>query len=185
MSDEDRSKRVADRYGAAVTVLIRNVAGHDWGWFSREDSRMHVQTVDEDSLKGPNKAKAWLETAGKRTFEPAGGKLSGSEWKKLEAKVRAERDDLESKWSVFMVKNHWLKADLKGSVVTLTAYPGMHNAFTRTFDLQRIYPGAYPYWDQNLPKLDLESSPGLLAVGPNDDPDHRDHLELTEFLFIS
>jgi hypothetical protein len=175
---------VAERFKASMAVLIRNVAGHDWGWFSREDPRMHVQTVDEGSLTGRNKSKAWLENRGRRVFEPADDKLSGSDWKKLKAKVDAERAVLESKWSVFMVKNGWIKAEVKGSIITLTAYPGAHNAFTRTIDLRRIFPGAYPHWDKNPPKLDLESSPGLLAVGPEDDPDDRDHLELREFLFV-
>ena len=77
-----------------------------------------------------------------------------------------------------------VKPTIDGSVVTLTAYPGTHNSFTRSFDLRRIFPGAYPYWDKHPAKLDLESSPGLLAVGPEPNPDMRDHIELTEFLFV-
>jgi hypothetical protein len=60
---------------------------------------MHVQTVDKDALSGPNKAKAWLENRGRRVFEPAGGNISGKQWKQLEACVRADREDLESKWT--------------------------------------------------------------------------------------
>lgn len=176
-------KRVAERFITGMAVMIRNVAGHNWGWFSREDPRMHVQTVDKDSLNGLNKSKAWLERKGSRIFEPAVGTLTASEWKKLKTKVDAERKVLESRWSAFMVENGWLKVTLKGSIVTLTAYPGSHNSFTRQFDLRKIFPGAYPRWDRTPILLDLDSSPGLLAVGPDANPDHRNHLELTEFLF--
>lgn len=164
MSDQ-RSKTVTERFVTEMAVMIRNVAGHDWGWFSREDLRMHVQTVEEDARTGPNKAKAWLEDKGTRTFEPALGKLSGSEWKKLEAEIRAERDVLESRWGTFMIENDWINANLKGSVITLTAYPGSHNSFTRPINLRRIFPGAYPEWDKKPPTVDFDKEHGLLRVG--------------------
>ena len=50
-----------------MPVIIRNVPpGFNWGWYSREDPCMHVQTLD-----GPE-YKIWLEEAGKRVFEPVG-----------------------------------------------------------------------------------------------------------------
>ena len=144
---------------------------------------MHIQTVDKNALKGPHQAKAWLETKGVRSFQPATGKLSGPEWKRLKGKVDLDRDVIESKWSVFMVENDWVKADLNGHIVTLTAYPNTHNSFTRQLDLKQLFPGAYPAWGQKTPKLDLKSSPGLLAVGPEDNPDDRNHIELQQVLF--
>jgi hypothetical protein len=49
-------------------VILRNVpAGYHWGWYSREDQRMHLQTVDS---KHSNQYKVWLERDGKRAFEP-------------------------------------------------------------------------------------------------------------------
>jgi hypothetical protein len=179
----ESATKVARCHIEAMAVLIRNVAGHNWGWFSQEDQRMHVQTVDKESLYAPRKVKAWLEARGKRVFEQAEGNLTGSEWKAIKAKVEADRGLLESKWSVFAAENGWLKVTLKGSIVTLTAYQGTHNSFSRTLDLKKIFPGAYPSWACEQVKLDLVSSPGLLAVGPEDNPDHRNHLELRKYLF--
>jgi hypothetical protein len=172
----------------AMAVAIRNVAGHNWGWFSREDERMHVQTVEPDALKGPKKAKAWLENRGRRVFEPeVMGGLGGSDWKKVKVRVDAEREVLESLWIHFMIQNDWIKADLKGSVVTVTAYPGSHNSFTRTLDLRRRFPGAYKYaptWDERPPKIDFDKEHGLLRIGTENNLDHRDHIDLGEFLFV-
>ena len=184
-NDNDKATKVAERFKAAMAVMSRNVAGHNWGWFSREDQRMHIQTVEDDAREGPNKAKAWLENRGRRTFERAVvGKLDGKDWKKLEAKVRAERNVLESCWVHFMISNKWLNADLNGSVVTITAYSSKHNNFTRTIDLRRIYPGAYPRWDTTPPTVDFDEEHGLLRVGTEENADHRNHVELSEFLFI-
>ena len=169
----------------AMAVILRGTANRNWGWFSREDERLHLQTVDKDAMRGPKKAKVWLENKGRRIFEIAApGDLTSKEWKKLETAVSGKRDLIESRWTAFMVEHHWLAATIEESAVTLTAYPGTHNRFTRTIDLVAIFPGAYPRGKRPPSKVDLESSPGLLAVGPQDDPDERNHLALHEFLFV-
>jgi hypothetical protein len=184
-NEKEAAKKVAKRVKKAMAVLIRNVAGHNWGWFSREDERMHVQTVDTASMVGPAKAKAWLETRGRRTFEPTVmGATSPKDWKKLEAQVRVERDVLERRWIHFMVENGWIKATLKGSIITVTAYPGTHNSFTRTIDLRPTFPGAYPHWDTNPPIVDFDRENGMLRVGRQANPDYRNHLDMGEFLFV-
>lgn len=124
---EDLTKKVAERYQekTAMAVVIRNVARHNWGWFSREDPRMHLQTVDEDSLRGPSKIKVWLEFNGKRVFELAEGQISSPDLKKLRDKVETERENIEDRWANFMYQNGWLKYQLNGSTLTLTAYPGV------------------------------------------------------------
>jgi hypothetical protein len=171
-----------------MAILIRGAAGHDWGWYSREDQRMHVQTVDADARSGPLKAKAWLENRGRRTFERAvSGKLSGSEWSELQSKVAADREGLEDLWIAFMIRNDWLKASLRGSSVTLTAYPGTAQSFTRTIDLREQFPGAYqhrPTWDENPPVVEFDREHGLLTVGYDPSLDTRDHLSLREHLFV-
>jgi len=46
-----------------MAVIIRNVPPtYNWGWFSREDPRMHVQTVDRVHLH--LNYKIWLEREG-------------------------------------------------------------------------------------------------------------------------
>ena len=64
-----RPKQQARR--SAMPVILRNVpAGYNWGWYSREDPRMHLQVVD-DAHKGLG-YRVWLEARGKRVFEPEG-----------------------------------------------------------------------------------------------------------------
>ncbi len=189
MSDGDTSKRVLARFKAAMAVILRNVADHNWGWFSREDQRMHLQTVDEDAIKGPRKVRVWLENKGKRTFELSEGSLSGPQLKKLKARVDAERDQIEVHWVVFMIKNGWLKVQLKGRVVTLTAYPGTHNSFTREINLSREFPGAYPAdpqfsWESRNVQADLDAEHCALAVGPEKNKDDREHILLTKVMFV-
>ena len=130
-------KNVVDRFQkkTAMAVVLRNVADHNWGWFSREDPRMHLQTVDPQAQKERTEAKVWLEAKGQRTFELAEGDISGPNLKKLRAKVTADRQYIETLWVGFMIENGWLKAEIAESVVTLTAYPGQHNAFTRKINL--------------------------------------------------
>ena len=51
---------------AAMAVILRDVpAGHNWGWFSREDARMHLQTLDRKHF---GLYKIWLERAGRRAL---------------------------------------------------------------------------------------------------------------------
>lgn len=172
----------------AMAVVIRNIADHDWGWFSREDERMHLQTVEEGARSGPKRAKVWLEDRGKRICTLDDGKVSGSDLRKLWAKIKAERANIESRWIHFMIQNGWLKAELAGSVVTLTAYPKSHNKFTRTIDLREEFPGAYSDrvvepWDEHPPKIALDGKHAALAVGREVALDDRSHIDLTKWIF--
>jgi hypothetical protein len=181
---EDLTKKVAERYQekTAMAVVIRNVARHNWGWFSREDPRMHLQTVDEDSLRGPSKVKVWLESKGKRVFELAEGQISGPDLKKLRDRVETERENIEDRWANFMYQNGWLKYQLNGSTLTLTAYPGGHNSFTRTVDLGKEYPGMD--WDRAPMYVDFDVTTGaLLAVGPENNMDARIHIPTSVILW--
>lgn len=177
------ASRVASHSVEAMSVILRNVAGQNWGFFSNEDKRMHLQTVGGGSRSGRNKVKVWLEARGKRIFELAEGSPKKFELNVLSNKVETDRENIEDKWAVFMVDNDWVNVEITNRIVTITAYPDSHNSFLRRIDLSQYYPGAYPRWDTVRPRLDLKSSPGLLAVGPNDDPDDRNHILLSEVLF--
>jgi len=175
-----------------MEVLIRDVAGHNWGWFSKEDQRMHIQTVERGSLEGPTRVKVWLENRGKRTFQIAEGNLSGLDAKKLKAKVEEVRGQLQDLWTFFMVNHDWLKAELRGSVITLIAYPDSHNGFERTIDLRERFPGAYrhpgllydqPGWEVNPPDVDFDKTLGLLTVGHAKNLDDRNHILVSDILF--
>jgi hypothetical protein len=77
----------------------------------------------------------------------------------------AERGRLEVKWVVFMLANGWLDANLRDSVVTLTAYPGDHNTYERTFDLNVPvfmdirWVTAKPHWTVYVTKVGKKSVP--------------------------
>jgi hypothetical protein len=124
-----------------MAVILRGVPkGFDWGWFSREDPRMHLQTVDSKNL---NRYKVWLEASGKRAFEPV-GKLPGKTLKALEAEVKKLRRHIESRWTNLMIENDWLTLRMSGREITLTAYPGVPGArFVRTFDIADYFPARY------------------------------------------
>jgi hypothetical protein len=186
---EDITKKVAARFQekTAMAVILRNVVNHNWGWFSREDQRMHLQTVDEGSLKGPSEVKVWLENKGKRIFELSTGKLSGSDLKKLKAKVEADRAQIEIQWTIFMISNQWLRAEISGSLVTLTAYHQSHNRFIRLLELRKEFPGAYydgaGSWDRNEVFVDLDPEHCALAVGTEKRMDDRNHFRLDKLLW--
>ena len=183
---ESVQKRVLVRFEkAAMAVVLRNVAGHNWGWFSREDPRMHLQTVDDQTRSGHDSAKVWLEKRGKRICQPAAGKV---DLRKLSQEVQAERRNIETRWIAFMIRNGWLRAELDGHTVTLTAYPSSHNSFKRTIDLREEFPGAYNEgprsYDREAPLLYLDPSTSALAVGIEQNPDDRDHIDLTKWVFV-
>jgi hypothetical protein len=172
-----------------MAVVLRNVAGHNWGWFSREDQRMHLQTVDDGAREGRQRAKVWLEERGKRTFDLADGRLSRGELDRLASAVAEERRNIESRWIAWMIDKGWLDVELAGSVVTLSAYPHSHHAFARTLDLRDEFPGASSdrvvrSWELHPPRVDLDPEHALLAVGQDPDRDRRHHLDLAEILFL-
>ncbi len=183
-------KNVVQRFRekTAMAVVLRSVVKHDWGWFSREDPRMHLQTVEQGAREGRAKAKVWLETRGERDFEWAEGTISGQDRKKLLLEIEANRANIESRWVAFMISNQWLKADLSGSIVILTAYPGDHNTFVRKIDLKRLFPGSYaknvqPNWAERTIQVSLDDTTATLAVGPEARADDRNHLDLGPILW--
>ena len=116
----------------AMTVVLRNVPpGYNWGWYSREDQRMHLQTVDREHR---NQYKVWLEKKGSRVFEPA-GQIPARVLKSLKAEVASKRRHIEGRWGSFMIRNVWLQLHVALPLVSITAYPNTPNKFTRIIDL--------------------------------------------------
>lgn len=117
-----------------MSVILHDVPpGFDWGWYSREDPRMHLQVVDEEhKVLG---YKFWLEQNGKRIFEPE-GTISAKILRSLQAVVSSKRRAIDDRWVSFMIRKNWLQCHFAGSQVTLVAYPGTPNSFTRTIDLR-------------------------------------------------
>ena len=120
-----------------MPVILRNVpAGYNWGWYSREDPRMHLQVVD-DQHKRLN-YRIWLEARGTRVFEPV-GEIPAKVLKKLQPEVESWRPTIEAKWTNMMIRKQWLTLTLRGAVITLVAYPNTPNRFVRTIDLNQHF----------------------------------------------
>ncbi|MCS6975702.1 MAG: hypothetical protein NZM31_01660 [Gemmatales bacterium] len=117
-----------------MPVILRDVPpGYHWGWYSREEPRMHLQIVDRQHLHLGYKV--WLEDRGKRVFQPEPG-IPAKVLKALREACQRERQRIEADWVSFMIVNGWLSFRLKGSVVELTAYPGQRHSFRRSLDLK-------------------------------------------------
>jgi len=117
---------------AMPKILEDTPPGYDWGWYSREDPRMHLQVLVP---KRPTEQyKVWLETRGRRTFEPA-TPIKNNILKVLRTAVQQHRRYIEDRWASLMIRQGWLEAHLAIPRVTLVAYPNTPNTFTRTVDL--------------------------------------------------
>lgn len=113
-----------------MAVIIKGVpGGHNWGWYSREDPRMHVQLLDEVPSW-----KVWLEEKGERVFEPT-DKVPAKLLKPLQAFVEEHRLAVEDKWVRFMLDKDWLHLHITLPKLTLVAYPSMPTKFVREIDL--------------------------------------------------
>jgi hypothetical protein len=113
-----------------MPVILRDIPpGHKWGWYSREEPRMHLQSVDES-----NDYKVWLEEKGKRVFEPI-GKVPAKVLKALGAVVNEHRLFIEDNWTRFMLSKGWLALHVALPKLTLVAYPAWPTKFARIIDL--------------------------------------------------
>jgi len=153
----DPDSRLRARYGGDAVIVFRGVLGTVWGWFTREDPRMHLQTVNES---GARAYKVWLERDGMRVFEPA-GRMPAKLRLALEKRVAAERSAVEAKWTNFMIEKGWLHARLDGSVVHLVAYPGTGGELRRSVDLLQELPGLA---DRRLERDDVRLDPEFASL---------------------
>src|SRR5205814_1169423 len=103
--------------------------GHKWGWYSREDPRMHLQSVDEQHAY-----KVWLEEKGQKCFDPV-GKIPAKVLKPLREAVEERRQLIADNWVRFMLDNGWLALHIALPRLTLVAYPSFPGKFVREIDL--------------------------------------------------
>jgi hypothetical protein len=113
-----------------MSVIVRGVpAGHKWGWFSREEQRMHLQSVDDQ-----HDYKVWLEEKGERVFEPV-GKIPAKVVKALREYVAEHRLLVEDNWARLMLAKGWVDLHIALPTLTLVAYPNTPSKFVREIDL--------------------------------------------------
>src|SRR5262245_12333499 len=129
----DRGRK---RSGNSMAVILRDVpGGYNWGWYSREDPRMHLQTVADVHR---NLYKVWLEKKGTRVFEPVGA-IPAKVLKKLQSEVAKLRRHIEGRWASFMIMNRWLQLHVTLPEVSITLYPGTPNRFARKVNLENWF----------------------------------------------
>lgn len=162
-----------------MTIVLRDVPpGYNWGWFSREDQRMRLQTVDR---KHQVEYKVWLESSGKRVFEPA-GPIPAAISKKLRAEVARRRAPVEAEWVHLMLEHRWIKHEVHGTIVTLTAYPRTAGKIERTIDLVD-YLG--PDWAAKVKPEDvtLNSEFSVIALFPKQPESRQPFIRIPEILW--
>jgi hypothetical protein len=125
-----------------MAVQLRNVPpGWNWGWFSREDQRMHLQPVDAKHITAGYRV--WLEDRGKRVVQ-AEGDIPAKVLRRLESDLSKHRGSIEDDWTRLMLQKDWIILSLTGSIVTIVAYPHVPGSgFARTLDLADHLPALY------------------------------------------
>lgn len=114
----------------AMAVILKGIpGGHNRGWYSREEPRMHLQSVEEK-----HDFKVWLEEKGERAFEPV-SKVPAKVLQALRQEVSAHRLWIEDRWVRFMIDKDWLALHVALPKLTLVAYPNTPNKFVRVIDL--------------------------------------------------
>lgn len=63
-----------------MTVVLRDVAGHDWGWFM-QSARMHLQPMGARCVVSRHRERTWLEPRGVHTFAPT---RATRDWARIE-----------------------------------------------------------------------------------------------------
>ena len=122
-----------------MAVILRNVPiGIHWGWYCGEEGRMHLRPVASSI---PDSYKVWLEKRGKRLLQ-ADGHFPIAVFKKLKAEIAGKRLHIEGRWINAMIEQGWLKMRMRGTMITLIAYPKLPGSrFTRFIDLKEYLPG--------------------------------------------
>jgi hypothetical protein len=168
--------------GEDMAVIIRGVPPtYNWGWFSREDQRMHLQTVDRAHLH--LHYKIWLENKGHRVFEPEPG-IPAKVLKVVQKVVADERERVEAEWAAFMIRNTWLKVRYANGIITLYAYPRSPNHFERTLELRELIPNEEIAQKVTEKQVGLNEEFACLEIFPERREGARDHEPLGRVLWV-
>jgi hypothetical protein len=172
-----KSSTLSRRPESAMSVVVRNVPkGHNWGWYSREDPRMHLQSVDQK-----HDFKVWLESDGKRVFESV-GKIPAAVLKRLSQEVAEHRKFIETRWVSFMINQRWLQMHISLPMITFVAYPNYPHKFTRTVDLRADFD---PKYVATLTPdiIELNEEMGSLRLSTDRTEDRVDDVRLSTILW--
>jgi hypothetical protein len=162
-----------------MPIILRDVPpGYNWGWYAREDPRMHVQTVDR---KHRNEYKLWPEERGKPVIQPA-GPVPAKVLKKVQSEVDKKRASIEAEWVHWMIELGWLILKVDGTLVTLTAYPNTPNRFDRVINLED-YVGTLVAAKIRPDDVRLNSEFAVIEIWPQKPETRRPFIELGPVLW--
>ncbi len=165
-----------------MAVVIRDKPPtFNWGWFSREDPRMHLQCVDK--LHKDLHYKVWLEKKGRKVFEPELS-VPAKVLNELQREVTKRRGMVETYWIIFMIQNGWLKVKLTGDNITLYAYPNTPNHFERTIKLSDVIPNEEVANTVTPQDVVLNKEFGMLEMFPKRKEAARTHVPLEDVLWV-
>lgn len=159
-----------------MAVILRGCpAPLDWGFFTNEDARMHLQTVSKGHRVGREKYKIWLERGGRWEFEWDSRPPRTADQRLVEHEISERRQEIEDAWISLMLSKNWLKFELQGSVLVLTVYPG-RDSFQRRIDLSQEFPGAHQTITSD--DLSLDSEHSAIILWRKRRPEKQQHLSL-------
>ena len=165
----------------AMTVLIRDKPPtYDWGWHSREDQRMHLQSVDKDHRR--LHYKVWLEEKGRKVIQPEPG-IPAKVLKILKNEIIAQRGRIEAYWIAFMIKHGWLRCRLRNGVIDLHAYPHTPNHFERSIKLAELIPNEEVAKKVTPQDVVLNEEFAMLEIFPKREEGARVHWPLEDILW--
>lgn len=122
----------------AMAKILDDVCGYSWGFYSREDLRMHIQAMNPQTKKEYG-YKIWLEQKGIRIFEPAVPKIPEKILIDLKTAldVDGERTTVELAWTRMMIQKKWITVhiDEQANSAQVIAYPNTGISFLRIVDL--------------------------------------------------
>jgi hypothetical protein len=109
----------------------------------------------------------------------------------LKAEVARLRSHVEGRWTNLMIAKHWITWSMRGSEITLTAYPAFPGSrFTRRLDLadylRGIYDPTYPMTRKDPIKpeeVGLSEEMAALEIWPQKHESLRHHIFLPEILW--
>ncbi len=119
----------------AMATILDGVAKLDWGFYSREEDRMHLQVVGP---RGSPNYKVFLEREGKRVFEPAKDREPPPIVDKALRKALArDLHIVEAEWLDRLIKTKKILVKLHPATETATVdvYPGTRDKIHRTIIL--------------------------------------------------
>ena len=168
----------ADRLEEAIAMptVIRNAAKQDWGFYSDEEQRMHLQTLKP--LGEPYKV--WLDSKGTRVFQAA-TPVPSKVMKELGVKLKTVERNVEGLWVAYCINLDRIRFRLSAPYVVFTMYPGTHQEFDRRINLVDYYgEAAYRLTDDDVRFDTLHAA---FAVGDHHDEDNWTLIELSKVMF--